>query len=321
MSTTDFPPPDPGETEAELVAAQTAVSEHRHLVARRERAALAVRTAQQHVADARKRLADESADVARLDSLSLTRVWAGLRGERTERLDRERAEQQAAEYAVATEEARLASAEREVAVVDASIAALGDVDARLERALEAKEAWLRASGGTTAAELADVARETGTLRAERTEVGEARAAAAQAADALDAAAEELRSANAWSTYDTFFDGGMVASVVKHDRLDRAADLVRHADAALAHLGVELGDLGERGVEGVGVDGMTRTLDIWFDNIFTDLSVRERIAEARDRVDAARQAVGQVAARLDARARDVESRLAELTARRERLLLG
>ncbi|WP_309135804.1 hypothetical protein, partial [Cellulomonas sp.] len=146
-------------------------------------------------------------------------------------------------------------------------------------------------------------------------------AAAQAADALDAAADELRSANGWSTYDTFFDGGLVASMVKHDRLDRAADLVRRADAALAHLGVELGDLGERGVEGIGVDGMTRTLDIWFDNIVTDLSVRNRIAEARDRVHAARRAVRQVATRLDARASDVETRLAELTARRERVLLG
>lgn len=321
MATTDLPPSDPGAIEAELVAAQAAVSELRHLSARRERAALAVRTAQQHVADARKRLADESADVARLESLSLTRVWAGLRGDRTERLDRERAEQQAAEYAVATEESRLASAEREAAAVDAAVAALGDVDARLARALDAKEAWLRAGGGTRAAELADVARETGALRAERTEIGEARAAAAQAADALTAAADELRGAHGWSTYDTFFDGGMVASLVKHGKLDRAAELVRRADAALAHLGVELGDLGERGVEGIGVDGLTRTLDIWFDNIFTDLSVRERITTARDRVESARHAVGQVAARLDARAQEAEARLTELTARRRRVLLG
>ncbi|WP_222428399.1 hypothetical protein, partial [Isoptericola variabilis] len=174
---------------------------------------------------------------------------------------RERAEQDAAEY--------------EAAAVDA--------------ALEAKEAWLLRSGrGAAVVELVDVARLTGELRAERAEIAEARQAAAQALEALDAAAEELRVTNGWSTYDTFFDGGMIASMAKHDRLDRAADRLRHADAALTHLGVELGDLGERGVAGVGIDGLTRTLDVWFDNVFTDLSVRSRIADARDRVDAARR---------------------------------
>ncbi len=307
--------------ETELRAAQTAAGEHRHGVARRARAADLVHTARREVALARSRLTDEAADVARLESLSLARVWASLRGDRDERLDRERAEQQAAEYAVATAQARLAAAEREVAAVDAALTVLGDVDTRLRRALETKEAWLRTAGGATAAELADVARETGSLLAERTDIAEARAAAAQATEALDAAAEHLRSANGWSTYDTFFDGGMIASMVKHDKLDHAAALMREADAALRHLSVELGDLGEQGVGELGIDGMTRTFDVWFDNFFTDLSVRNRIAEARDRVHVARTTVGGVAARLDGRRRDVEARLSELAARRERVLLG
>jgi hypothetical protein len=307
--------------ETELREAQAAVVEHRHNVARRARAADLVNTARREVAVVRSRLTDEAADVARLESLSLVRVWASLRGDRDERLDRERAEQQAAQYAVATAEARLAAAGRDLADVDAALADLGDVDARLRRALEAKETWLRSAGGATAAQLAVVARETGRLWAERTEIAEARTAAARATEVLDAAAEHLRSANGWSTYDTFFDGGMIASMVKHDKLDRAAALMREADAALRHLSVELGDLGEQGVGELGIDGMTRTFDVWFDNIFTDLSVRNRIAEARDRVHVARTTVGGVAARLDGRLHDVEARLTELAAQRERVLLG
>ncbi|MFD6135473.1 hypothetical protein [Isoptericola sp. NPDC060257] len=96
--------------------------------------------------------------------------------------------------------------------------------------------------------------------------------------------------------------------------------MREADGALRHLTVELGDLGEQGVGGVGVDGLTRTLDVWFDTIFTDWSVRNRIAEARDRVAAATRAVHGVRQRLAERSA-AEAELAALAARRESLLVA
>ncbi|MEN5075991.1 hypothetical protein ABE437_19395 [Isoptericola cucumis] len=313
--------PTPPDHETALADARRAVVSHQQLTARRERAAAALRAGEEALATARTALADETADVERLESLSLARVWAGLRGDRDQRLGAERAEQQAAEYVVATAQARRDAAARELAVVDDALRALGDVEARWAAALAAKEQWVRGSGGAAAGVLADVAERTGSLRAERSELAEAGAAADVAARALAAAADELRSAGGWSAYDTFFDGGMVASMVKHDKLDRAARLLHEADGALRHLAVELGDLGEQGVGGVAVDGLTRTLDVWFDNIFTDWSVRNRIAEARDRVSGAGEAVDGVRARVAERGRAVDDELAALSARREATLLA
>ncbi|MFE7406314.1 hypothetical protein [Isoptericola sp. NPDC057559] len=307
--------------EEELAAARAAVVEHAQHTGRRERARQELAAADEALAAARASLADETEDVRRLESLSLSRVWAGLRGDRAQRLDAERAEQQAAEYVAATAQARHDAVARELAAVEAGLAALGDVEARWGAALAVKEQWVRGGGGAAAAELAAVAERTGAWRAEQREIAEARAASEDAARALAAAADELRGADAWSTYDTFFDGGAFASMAKHDRLDRAADLLRRADGALRRLTVELGDLGEQGIGGVGVDGFTRTLDIWFDNIFTDWSVRNRIAEARDRVGAAGRAVDAVRRRLAERAGTADAELAVLAARRETLLVG
>ncbi|MFI2295574.1 hypothetical protein [Isoptericola sp. NPDC019571] len=310
-----------GGVEEELAAARAAVVEHAQQSVRRQVAGRELAAAEEALADARASLADEAADVARLESLSLARVWAGLRGDRAQRLDAERAEQQAAEYVAATAEARRDAAEREVRAVDAGLAALGDVRARWRTALAAKEEWVHGAGGPGAAELAAVAEQVGGWRAQQVEIDQAQAAAERAARALAAAEVELRGADGWSTYDTFFDGGMLASMVKHDRMDRAAGLLREADGALRHLTVELGDLGEQGVGGVGVDGLTRTLDVWFDNIFTDWSVRNRIAEARDRVAAASRAVHGVRQRLAERSAAAEAELAALAARRESLLVA
>lgn len=313
--------PDGTAIEIELAAAQQAASEHSQQHARRRIAVEALGHARSALSAAREKVADESADVARLESLSPTRIWAGLRGNRSERLDVERAEQQAAEYAAASAHARTVAAERELAVIDAAIAALGDVEARRTRALEAKEAWVRSGGGAVAAELADVAQRIGAVRAELVEIDQAADAADGAVHALAAAADHLRSADSWATYDTFMGGGMIADMVKHDKMDRAAALIRAADAELAHLAVELGDLGERGVGGLGVDDLTRVFDVWFDNIFSDWSVKNRIAEARDRVDAAGRAVDGVRSRLAARRHDAEASASAMAARREELLLG
>ncbi|PRZ09007.1 hypothetical protein BCE75_103136 [Isoptericola sp. CG 20/1183] len=313
--------PDSAALEARVERAQQDATLLADYLARRERAASGLRVAEQAVARAQELLAAESADVDRLESPSLDRLWATLRGTREDRLDTERAEQQAAEYAAAAAEARRAAARRELQVAEDAVVGLGDVAGRREQALADKEAWLWTAGGGRGAELVDVAERRGRRRAEQVEIDQAQEAADAAAHALEAAAGELAGADGWSTYDTFLGGDWLASMAKHHRLDRAAERVRVADAALAHLAVELGDVGERGVGVLGVEGLTRTFDIWFDNVFSDLSVARHIRASRDRVEAARAAVQHVTQRLADRRVVVEQDLVTLERRREAVLLA
>lgn len=320
---TDLAPagPGPGALEERVERAQRDATLLGDYLARRERAATALHGAEQAVAQARAKLSDESADVDRLESLSLARLWASLRGDRDARLDDERADLRRAEYALAAAQTRQEAARRELARAQEAVDGLGNVAGRRVQALADKEAWLWSSGTGRGAELVDIAERRGRRQAERVEIAEAQEAADRALHALDAAAEELAGAAGWSTYDTFFGGDLLAGMAKHNRLDRAAELARAADAALAHLAVELGDVGERGVGSLGVEGMVRTFDIWFDNVFSDLSVARHIRESRERVDAARAAVVHVGGRLADRLAAVEEDLAGLDHRRENLLLS
>jgi hypothetical protein len=313
--------PDPAALEARVERAQRDATLLADYLARRERAATALHGAEQAVERARENLSEESVDVDRLESLSLVRLWASLRGDRDARLDEERADLRRAEYALAAAQTRREAARRELARSQEAVDGLGDVAGRRVQALADKEAWLWSSGTGRGAELVDIAERRGRRRAEQVEIAEAQEAADVARQALDAAAAELAGADGWSTYDTFFGGELLAGMAKHDRLDRAAELARTADAALAHLAVELGDVGERGVGSLGVEGMARTFDIWFDNVFSDLSVARHIRHSRDRVDAARAAVVHVDGRLAERLAAVEEDLVGLDRRREILLLA
>jgi hypothetical protein len=121
--------------------------------------------------------------------------------------------------------------------------------------------------------------------------------------------------------DTFLGGGMLASAVKHNRLDSAARLAAQADRALVVLRDELADVPgmRRGDLSARVDGLTQFVDIWFDNIFTDLAVGRRISDSRRNVAACRSRVVNLLTALDRRRERAEARLQAIAVERADLL--
>lgn len=274
----------------EIIAAKQARATRDRLEARIARERDALGGAQLELQAARGRLAGETEDVERLESFSPTRIWAGLRGRRDADLDRERAEQQQAQYAVASAEAAVARALAEVERSQAERDALGDVDARWEQALAGLDAWLSERGGEHADELRRVTQELAAARSEVVEIGEARAAATEADARLSEARALLGKAGDWAAWDTFGGGGLITDSIKYDRMDQAAAVMRRADEALKRLAGELADVGLAGTGGIVVEGWDRAFDVWFDNIFSDWAVRDRIRAAQDRTAGAQRAV-------------------------------
>ena len=306
----------------ELEAALTAAAEHARVTARLERARAAEAQARERAVQARERLADETADVQALESFSPTRILAALRGSRDTDLDRERAEQQAAEYAVARADSLMLAAHDEVRRAEAELRTLGDVAGRRRDAMAAMDEWLRSSGSPAGAELTRLAEQSAAAHAERVEVREALEAGAAAAQTLAAVQQVLGSADGWATYDTFFGGGMLTDMMKYDRMDQAQQLLHHADQAVRRLSRELADVGMQPVvAGLQVDGFTRAFDVFFDNIFTDWSVKSRIGGAARQTAAAAGTVAEVRRRLAARDQQLAADLARIAADRERVLRG
>jgi len=273
------------------------------------------------VAEARSRLADEHEDVARLESFSWARIASTLRNSRASDLERETAERDAARYAVADAEARDGAARRDVAGLTAQLRALGDVQAAYAAALTAKEEWAVAHDTEVAARITELATRRGVLLAEDAEAREAHAAGLQALELLGQADQLLSSAGSWATWDTFGGGGMLTDMMKYDKLDQVGRVLRAADVALGRFSRELADLRMAGVEAVGLDGMTRTFDVFFDNFFTDMRVRSRIQDAQHRVADALRQVDRTLREVAERGRAIAAELEDLGQRREDLLLG
>lgn len=245
--------------------------------------------------------------------------WSG--GERDEALAHERAEAAATHCRVTEAEARLAAVEREHDAARRRLDHLAAAQGTYAAALEEKEQHLAESGDPRGRSLLQLADERGRLIGEINELSEALAAAGAAEQALTQVQERLGSASSWSTYDTFFGGGAISSAVKHSRLDEAADAAAEADQRLAVLRTELADVDDLTLTApqLAVGGGTRFVDVWFDNIFTDLAVRDRIRQAQQNVARSMQLVSDVQARLTTRAARVRARLSAIEAERQDLL--
>ncbi len=70
---------------------------------------------------------------------------------------------------------------------------------------------------------------------------------------------------------------------------------------------------------VGVSPTTRTLDVWFDNLVTDLSVRRSIRESIEEVERATRSVREALEVTAARAAALAGREQDLVARRDAAL--
>lgn len=278
----------------ELTAAR---AERHRLTASRGRLAPQLREAEGETARLRAAWEKECGDVRRLEGASATRAWAALRGGLDDRLARERAEEEASAFALRRAEQQLERARSEDEALAAQVRALGDLDHGYEETLAEVHRLAQEPGaGALRERSAEAGRQLEDLRWRR-ELEEAIGAGGEAQRALGEALAELRSAGGWSAYDTFAGGGMLSSLLKHDRLDRATSLLDGAAGALQAFSRELADVELPGIDAPLVDELSRGLDIWFDNFVTDLMVSQRISAARRQVEQALAQVEQTVATL------------------------
>jgi hypothetical protein len=277
--------------------------------------------AQRELSERQRQAHLEQSEVDKLESFSGTRIWAMLTGKREESLRKEELEAEAALGKAAEARARRDELAAACAEVEGHLSGYANADAELAAAADERERVLVASGGPEGKRLAEVAEESGKLHGEVHQLDEAIAAGHRALSSLSALEDQLGTASGWSTYDTFFGGGMFSTAMKHDHMDRAAALSREADAALRGFGRELGEVGLSGVdESLTLSEGTRFLDMWFDNMFTDLSVRSQIQSAQAKTQQAGAEVQRRLHEVSVRRAAIVERISALEAERRQLLL-
>ena len=99
---------------------------------------------------------------------------------------------------------------------------------------------------------------------------------------LERAQDRLGSARNWGIFD-ILGGGLISTLVKHDRMDSAGDCIREASRLMERVRQMLPDIQVGGIPTEG-DGFGRVADLLFDGFFTDMYMQGRINDRREAVD-------------------------------------
>lgn len=263
-------------------------------------------------------LRKEERDVERLNSLTLGALFYALIGKKREKLTQE--EEEALQARIRYEEARdnVSDLEAELAEIKRNLAEVRYVDSDIDAVMREKKRVIESHLPALAAELQSITDMETEAGADRKELQEAVAAGKAVLSALDRAAERLGSAQNWGTYD-MLGGGMIATSVKHRRIDEARSSIHTAQNRLRRFQSELKDVQKDVRIQIDIGGMLTFADYFFDGFITDWIVQGKIKESLGQVRDKRSKIGRIVSGLETELRRTESELAELARRRTQLI--
>ena len=225
----------------------------------------------------------EQADVEKLEGRSLANYFFNVIGQLDEKLDKERQEAYAAKVKLDAAELELAGIERDVQSIQSQLSEIRVAEEQYRRALEKKRTQLKASGTLASEQILQLEQKIGTLEAQQREIGEALSAGYSARSTADQILSELDDAEAWNTWDMIGGGGIITHMAKHSHLDEAQDLVQALQSKLRRFKTELADIQINANLQVNIDGFLRFADYFFDGLFADWAVGDKISQSKSAV--------------------------------------
>ena len=264
------------------------------------------------LASLQEQLNKEKVDVEKLESTSLTALFYSVLGSRDQQLEKERQELLSVQLLYQKSSRQVEFLERDREYLIKQLAELAGVEAQYTSLLAEKELVLRQSNPAAAHELLALSEQTGSLNAEIKEIGEAILAGKQLSGSLDQVIDSLESAKNWGTWD-LLGGDLVATLVKHSRIDDARDGIEEVQAGMTRLTRELADIQDQVDLGIDITGFESFADFFLDGLIIDWIVQSKIVDSLERTQEASDSLSQVVKKLDALHAAVQHELAGLQA--------
>ena len=118
----------------------------------------------------------------------------------------------------------------------------------------------------------------------------------RAKSSLQAALNVLNSARNWGIYD-ILGGGLISSLIKHSKMDKASGYIEQAKADLRSFSRELVDIQEYANVDLSTGDFWGFADWFFDGLLSDWVMQKRINEARGQLQHAILKVDSVLERI------------------------
>ena len=262
----------------------------------------------------------EQADVDRLEGGSLASFFYSVFGNKEEKLAKEREEAHAAavKYDAAVQE--LEAVIEDIARYQAEAANYINCESEYIMLLTKKAYSIKEASGPVATQILQLEERSAFLENQKREVSEAVAAGTSAHQKAEAALAKLSQAKGWGTWD-MVGGGLLTDMIKYSAMDDAQCIIQSLQVDIRRFKTELADVSINVNLQVSVDGMLRFADYFFDNLFTDWAVMDRINRSYNQVVQTSNQIENVLRTLRSMQTNIESEQQRIKDQIEKLIIG
>ena len=262
----------------------------------------------------------EQEDVEKLEGRSLANYFYKVIGKLDDKLDQERKEAYAAKVKLDAAERELAGIESDIKEMQEQITDVLVAETRYKDALELKRRQLKDSGTQVADQILSMEERIAALQAQKQEIKEAISAGYSARSTADRILSELEDADGWNTWDMFGGGGIITHMAKHSHLDEAQDLVSDLQSKLRRFKTELADIQITANMQVNVDGFLRFADYFFDGLFADWAVGDKINQSMNSVSSTKSQISRTLDKLNSMEQAADRGIASLKQQLDELIV-
>ncbi len=236
----------------------------------------------QQQAKAKKSLEKENRDVEKIEGLSFASFMATLLNNHSEKLEKEELEALEAKNLYDTISYEVQALSEEIMALDSAIAKEDSIKAAYQEAYDRKKKELSSQSVALWEKIRlldiDLSKKSTDLK----EIREAEIACSQTLDSIHIATKELSDAKAFGAWD-MLGGGLLATMAKRSHMDRAQNAINDVNYKLKRLKKELSDINENINLEINIDNYLSFADYFFDGIFVDIMVQNRINESQAKV--------------------------------------
>jgi len=262
----------------------------------------------------------ERGDVDRLEGHSMAAFFYAMTGQREEKLDEERREYYTARAKFDTARRELEAIEQDIESTEEDLQDLADCEERYAQALERKRQAIEVSGTPESDALLGNERTLQFLKGQDRELEEAITAGTTALQTTADVLQNIESAKDWAAFD-ILGGGILADLAKHDKLDEAQKSVEQLQVELQRFNKELSDVSIRADIQVSIDGLLKFADYFFDGIFADAAVLDKIRQSQNQVEQTRESLLDILRQLHTRQEDIRSQILKLQKEVDHLIVS
>ena len=262
----------------------------------------------------------EQLDVEKLEGKTFKALFATLAGTKEEKLSQERQEAYAATMKHDAAQRDLQGIMHDLEICKIELEKIEGIEEEYEHLLEERKTSLKQEASRRAKEVIILEKQMEDLSHEIVELEEALDVGYRAFDLIETILKELNEAYNWAETDVFMDSFWV-DMQKHEHIHTAQDLIQDLRDELRRFKTELADVSIEGDIQIEIDDFSEFADCFFDNIFMDWEIRDKITNSMSQADDTRsQIVGTINMLKDMRDKRMKSRI-ELEEDLETIVVG